>query len=117
MLPLLERVFKNLTPDEALFPGSPAAFRRRRDSLLEALLVPKSLQLTPAGLRGGGAVADYHRGTDLASLQWRMRIRHQVTLEAYLQEVAAENLLLRLPELCTARVKSAAILCDHLLLQ
>ncbi|CAE7767227.1 Rraga [Symbiodinium sp. CCMP2592] len=117
VLPLLERVFKNLAPNEALFPGSPSAFRRRWDSLLDALLVPKSFKLTPGGLRGGGAVAEYHRGTDLATLQWRMRIRHQVTLEAYLQEVAAENLLLKLPPHCTDRVKAAASLYDLYLLQ
>ena len=38
-----------------------------------------------------------------------MRIRHQVTLEAYLQEVAAENLLLKLPSRPVVRVKAAAL--------
>ncbi|CAE7631065.1 psbN [Symbiodinium microadriaticum] len=80
------------------------------------LLAPKSFKLTRGGLRGGGAVAESHRGTDLSSLQWPMRIRHQVTLEAYLQEVTAENLLLKLPSRPVVRVKAAASLYDHLLL-
>ena len=45
-----------------------------------------------------------------------MRIRHQVTLEAYIQEVAAQNLLLQLPPESVAQVKSAANLYRDLLL-
>ncbi|CAE7350570.1 Rraga [Symbiodinium sp. CCMP2592] len=117
VLPLLERIFKDLRPSELLFAGSPSSFRRRWDALIDALLVPRSLRLTPGGLRGGGAVAEYHRGTDLATIQWRMRIKHQVTLEAYLQEVAAENLLLKLPEPAVSRVTAAAAIYDLFFLQ
>ena len=116
VLPFLEKVFGRLKASEALYPGSPASFRKRWDALLQALLVPKDLLLTPGGLRGGGAIAAYHRNVDLSTLQWQMRIKHQVTLQAYIQEVAAENLLLQLPGESVARVKAAAALYSDLLL-
>ena len=115
IMPFLERVFGQLKATHTLYPGSPASFRKRWDALLQALLVPKSLLLTPGGLRGGGAIAAYHRNVDLGTLQWRMRIRHQVTLQAYIQEVAAENLLLQLPSDSVTRVKAAAALYSDLL--
>ena len=108
VLPFLEKVFGKLVASEALYPGSAASFRKRWDALLEALLIPRRLLLTPAGLRGSGAIAAYHRNVDLGTLQWQMRIRHQVSLQAYMQEVAAENLLLQLPSESVSRVKAAA---------
>ena len=62
-------------------------------------------------------MAEYHRGTDLGSLQRRMRIKRKVTLEAYLQEVAAENLLLKLPKPAVSRVSATASLYELFLLQ
>ncbi|CAE7267590.1 unnamed protein product [Symbiodinium microadriaticum] len=67
--------------------------RRRWDFLLEALGLDRC-ELTPGGLRGGGAVWAYHHGTAIADIQWRMRLKHQHTLVHYLQEVAALNALL-----------------------
>ena len=46
-----------------------------------------------------------------------MRIKRQVTLEAYLQEVAAENLLLKLPKPAVSRVSATASLYELFLLQ
>ena len=68
VLPFLEKVFGKLVASEALYPSSAASFRKRWDALLKALRIPKRLLLTPAGLRGGGAIAAYHRNVDLGTL-------------------------------------------------
>ena len=62
-----------------------------------ALQVPPSSQLTPGCLRGGGAVYLYHTAQPLVEILWRMRLRHLSTLESYLQETAAENVVQKLP--------------------
>ena len=79
--------------DEPVYPFGPSAYRRRWDMLLGTLGLDR-YELTPGGLRGGGAVWAYHRGTAIADIQWRMRLKHQHTLVHYLQEVAALNALL-----------------------
>ena len=53
---------------------------------------------TPAGLRGGGAVAEYARNPDIASLMWRMRLESSGTLASYLQEVSAATHLKAVPQ-------------------
>ena len=78
---------------DPVYPFGPATYRRRWDMLLEALGLDRC-ELTPGGLRGGGAVWAYHHGTAIADIQWRMRLKHQHTLVHYLQEVAALNALL-----------------------
>ena len=79
--------------EEPVYPFGPATYRRRWDMLLSALGLGQC-ELTPGGLRGGGAVWAYHHGTAIADIQWRMRLKHQHTLVHYLQEVAALNALL-----------------------
>ncbi|CAE7368485.1 unnamed protein product [Symbiodinium necroappetens] len=79
--------------EEPVYPFGPATYRRRWDMLLTALGLGQC-ELTPGGLRGGGAVWAYHHGTAIADIQWRMRLKHQHTLVHYLQEVAALNALL-----------------------
>ena len=79
--------------DEPVYPFGPSAYRRRWDYLLSSLGLDRC-ELTPGGLRGGGAVWAYHHGTAIADIQWRMRLKHQHTLVHYLQEVAALNALL-----------------------
>ena len=53
VMPFLEKAFGSLEGSQPLSAGSPASFRHRWDALLDALLVPKSLRLTPGGLHGG----------------------------------------------------------------
>ena len=108
----LERTLADLSRDAPLFPGAPSTFRRRWDAILEALGVPKSVGLTPGGIRGGGCVAAFHRGLDLSKILWLMRIRHLQTLEAYLQEVAASSVVPDLPSFARRRVKAASALFD-----
>ena len=67
---LLTVAFSGLPLSEKLFPFSPAAFRTRWDRCLRALALDSSVALTPGGLRGGGAVSAYHRGTPVADIQW-----------------------------------------------
>lgn len=106
----LEKTFAPLDPALALFPLSAAAFRSRWEAILDDLAMPKMLRPTPASIRGGGAIAAYQRGEPIQDIMWRMRVLNQSTLEHYLQEMAADTIMSRLPELCKHRIKSAALL-------
>ena len=69
--------------------------------LLEHFKIPRSAQLTPGGLRGGGATYMYHAGLAIIpDVLWRLRLKHIATLESYLQEMAADSALSRLPPGC-----------------
>ncbi|CAE7824130.1 UVR8 [Symbiodinium sp. CCMP2592] len=103
-----ESLFGSASPDTALFPLSVQTFRRRWDQILDALEVPKSLGLTPGGVRGGAAVSAYHHGTPIYELLWQMRIQHIPTLQHYLQEMAAENVLGHLSSSSKRAITSAA---------
>ena len=86
---LIRLAFSDMEPGDKLFPMSHAAFRTRWDRCLAALGLNAGVHLTPGGLRGGGAVACYHKGTPIADIQWRLRLKNMATLEHYLQEVSA----------------------------
>ena len=94
----LTAVFGPLDDFLPLFPFSASAFRNRWHRILTSLKVPKQLQPNPSSLRGGGAVLAYRRNEAITEIMWRMRVLNQSTLESYLQEVAADSLLVRLPE-------------------
>lgn len=87
----LSKVFGHLSSGELLYPISGSSFRRRWDELCNHLCIHKGHRLTPGSLRGGGALEEYRAGTDLHRILWRMRIRHLITLEHYVQEVAGES--------------------------
>ena len=93
----LSRVFGGLSYDELLYPISGSSFRRRWDR--------KDKRLTPGSLRGGGALEEYRAGTDLQRILWRMRIRHLVTLEHYVQEVAGESFVAELSPEARRRIR------------
>ena len=112
---LLELVYAELPLNRPLYYGSPSMFRRRWDFLLSALGVPASLRVTPGGLRGGGAVAAYRASVPISEIQWRMRIRNQVTLEAYIQEVAAVSLLNLLTAESIQRIRISCKLASFLI--
>lgn len=111
----LDFVFGDLEPDCPLFDGSQSSFRRRWDSVLAALRVPRSLGLTPGGLRGGGCIFAFQSGVELPKLMWRMRLKHQGTLESYLQECIASTILPQLSVFSRRRVECAASLSRRLL--
>ena len=94
---------------------SASAFRRRWDSILGALLVPKSCQLTPGGIRGGGCVSAFQRGCDVSTLLWKMRLKQVTTLENYLQEVTASTLVATLPTSSRLKIQRASACFETLL--
>ena len=110
---LAAAVFGMLASDELLYPVAPATYRRRWDHLLATLGVPKSLAITPGCLRGGGACYLYHTATPISDILWRMRLRQVVTLEFYLQEAAAMNIMQQLPQHVQHKVKSCAAMLVH----
>lgn len=102
---LLESVFGKMERDQLLYPISAGSFRRRWDMLLTHLGIPFAVRLTPGCLRSGGAVAEYRKGTDMTRLLWRMRLRHLVTLESYIQEVAGETIFAGLQPAVQRRIR------------
>ena len=71
--------------------------------------------LTPGCVRGGEAVFAYQQGTPIHDLMWHMRIQHVHTLQHYLQEMAAENILGRLTKAARASISASSALLPHLL--
>lgn len=104
----ISRVFYPLAGCLLLFPLSSSVFRRRWEKLLDVLQIPPVLRPTPASIRGGGAILAYRRGESVQSILWRMRLKSQVTLESYLQELAAEGSLNQMPERTKERIKFAS---------
>ena len=109
----LEQALQKDKPETPLFPASPATFRRRWDTLLKSLGVPRNLRLTPGGLRAGGCVHLYNQGTSIPNLMWQMRIRQQTTLESYLQEIAALNVLPALTPEARRSIEAASSLYPY----
>ena len=66
-------------------------------SRLEIPCKQKERGATPAVLRGSGATFMYLLTEDLPRIQWRGRWSQIKTVEHYVQEVAAQTLLTRLP--------------------
>lgn len=93
---ILNKVFYALEADAPLFGASAYQFRKRWNIVMEALTGKDAVRLTPGGLRAGAAVHHYKKGMAIADLMWVMRLRSQTTLESYLQEVAALNVLVAL---------------------
>eukprot|EP00438_Fugacium_kawagutii_P004856 Skav221077 [mRNA] locus=scaffold3118:408562:418463:- [translate_table: standard] len=111
----LERVFGPMDAALSLGACSTSTFRKRWIKLLEALKVPSSVRPTPGGIRGGGAVLAYRRGEAIQNILWRMRISSQRTLESYLQETAAESVLVKLPTESKDRIRSLSSLYFRIL--
>lgn len=110
-------MFGDETADSLLYPASAATYRRRWDKIATALSIPQTCRLTPATLRAGGAVHMYHKGEPITNILWCMRLRHLSTLESYLQETAAENLLQELSQPARLAIKSCASMLPHVVRQ
>ena len=95
---ILRVIYRKLPFDDFLFQQTAYHYRRKWDLLLSDFSLNKNSGLTPGGLRGGAAVMHYKRGKPIADLLWLMRLRSQITLESYLQEVAAMNALAALDD-------------------
>lgn len=85
------KIFNWLPFDTLLFSQSSYQYHKKWHILLKDFSIDASSGLTPGGLRGGAAVLHYKQGRAIADLFWMMRLRSQITLESYLQEVAALN--------------------------
>ena len=109
----LENIFSVLSKDEPLYPFSHATFRSRWDLCMRKLGVPARM-FTPGGLRGGGAVSAYLNGAHIADILWRMRLKHQTTLEHYLQEVSAAVSLNSLSEASKFKISTFCSIFDRL---
>ena len=105
---LLSMIFGNFEPEEMLFPSTHHQYRRRWDLLLQDFDVSRSAGITPGGLRGGSAVFHYRSGRQISDILWMMRLRSQSTLESYLQEVAALNVLGSLSTSSRSSIKAFA---------
>ena len=110
---LAEEFLQDLPVEGALYPSSLSSYRRRWDRILSELEIPVAAALTPGCLRGGGAVWLYHQGTPVSDIQWVMRLRHQQTLEHYLQETAAIGVLHMLPTGSKEKVRSCAAMFPY----
>ena len=78
--------------------------------------VEASLGLTPASMRGGGAVRFYRSSGNITQLLWHMRIKNIETLQHYLQEVGAEAVLTQLSLSSRTSVKAASSLFEACLI-
>ena len=107
-------LFDGMPAASALYPSSAATFRRRWDRVMMALEIPPESRLTPGSLRGGGAVHLYHQGVAISDLLWRLRLRHIITLESYLQETAASGVFAKLPDNAKANVRTCSTMLPHL---
>ena len=88
---ILGIVYRKMPYDQPLFGAPPQQYRKRWDALIRMLGIKKDAAFTPGGLRGGSAVFHYRNNKSIQDLMWLMRLRSQVTLESYIQEVAALN--------------------------
>ena len=104
----LNRVFGHLDQNDALWPGSPSAFRKCWDEILKRLYIGAEVGYLPGGLRGGGAVHAYFSNQPIPDILWAMRLRGQKSLEHYLQEVSAVQSLQKLSEQSKSAVEMLA---------
>ena len=106
----LENHLKQLAPGSRIYPGSFASFSRRWYIVLQSLAIPRSANLSPGGLRGGGAVWAFHRGSSVQELLWRMRLKQLSTLESYLQELAAHSVMSQLSVEARRKIRLLGVL-------
>ncbi|CAE7925592.1 unnamed protein product, partial [Symbiodinium necroappetens] len=78
----------------------PSLLRCGRNYLVGELCILEVLQLI-------GAICAFQRGTPVADLMWRMRLRSQVTLEHYLQEMTGYSVIPSLPYETRRRIEVA----------
>ncbi len=105
---LIESIYWNFASDAFLFYGSPSVYRQRWNTVLSLLHVDTELRITPGGLRGGGAINEYRKGASIADIQWRMRLKNVVTLESYVQEVAALSVMTSLTDISVRKIRAAS---------
>ena len=111
---LLSMIYKEYDNNWPLCSLSADQYRRRWDFLLQCFSVDKSSRLTPGGLRGGAAVWAYRKGLPIPQIQWSLRLRHQATLESYIQETASLTIFKNLTPASRTSLQRAAAIFDVL---
>ena len=105
---LIAKIFSKLPYDAPLFRATSYQYRKRWGIAILAFYKGRLPGITPGGLRAGSAVHHYKKGRPIGDLLWLMRLRSQTTLESYLQEVAALNVLASMPSDCRKAILAAA---------
>ena len=99
-----------------LFYGSPSAFRRRWNSVLSALRIPRSLSIRPGGLRGGGCISlctpEWSYQNWCGKWDWNIRAVLNLTFN---QECVASTILPQVSDFSRRRDECAADLSRRLL--
>ena len=109
---LLEHFLPGIPPDTRMFPHTPAQLRSWHNALVEYFNVSTvdSVGITPASHRGGGATALSNQTECLDLTRWRGRwSTSSRTMEIYVQEGGAANVLPSLSSQDRARVLRFAI--------
>ena len=95
-----------MPPHARYSPGGTAKFRQLFKQAVTALGL-EHLNLTPGGLRAGGATFKFTTNVlDLGKLKFRGRWASLTTLEHYVQEAAATLIMLRMTEKQTICLES-----------
>lgn len=104
VIAFLQKVLRVMTPNELLWPLSPALFRTRFDQVLTRAS-GKSKLVYPSSLRPGGATFLFQLWReDIQKLMWRGRWVHFKTLLHYTQELEAFNIFEKLGPAQKSRV-------------
>lgn len=111
---LLSTIFSNLAPDEALWPFSPATFRRKFAQLQRALGLTEGPQsqviYTLSSLRPGGATFWLFSTEDAEYVRRKGRWTSTRVLEIYLQETSYVTFTSRMSSVTKSRIED---LCKH----
>ncbi|CAE7456050.1 cigA, partial [Symbiodinium necroappetens] len=108
---VIEALFGHLPFDCRLYPGSKNTFRSQWNAVMQRLEIPfkqADKRVTPGVLRGSGVTHLYLETEGLVKVARRGRWARQKTVEFYLQEVAAQVVLQRLPAQSRARIAGLA---------
>ncbi|CAE7283466.1 hypothetical protein AK812_SmicGene31313 [Symbiodinium microadriaticum] len=103
----LTALYKDLPLDARLFRASMHVYRRQWNAIMARLGVPYTQAergATPGVLRGSGATFLYLETEDISLVAWRGRWSKVKTIEFYLQEVAAQLLLMQLSSSSRRRI-------------
>ena len=71
--------------------------------------------VTPACLRGSGATALYRATSDVRRVQWQGRWSRPQTLEAYIQEAASAQSLLKVPDAAREKIRDLSLYLPSLI--
>ena len=118
-LRFLGSLYLHLPLSSKLFRGSLHMYWRQWNAIMDRLGIPHTLDskgATPGVLRGSGATFMYLETEDLPLIAWRGRWSKTKTMEFYLQEVAAQLLLQRLPSWSRNRISVLSSLSRKLLI-